>query len=325
MQHYPTHPQVTPLISMVIPMYNEADGLEILFSNLVPVLNDITAEWEIICIDDGSGDDTARRIAHIHQHEPRIKLVKLSRNFGKETALTAGLFHTSGQVVIPIDADLQDPPQLIPEMLEAWRGGAKVVLATRRERTGDGYLKRLTARWFYRLIGRMSRTSIPENTGDFRLMDRVVVEAVKRLPERTRFMKGVLSWVGFPTVQVYYDRPHRAVGESRFNFRSLWNLAMDGIFSFTTLPLQVWTYLGAFISILSFGYAIFLSIRTMISGSDVPGYASLMVAVLFMGGIQLTSLGVIGEYVGRIYRETKRRPLFIVEETVGCELRHADD
>lgn len=309
---------IPPLLSVVVPMYNESANIQTLFEALVPVLNAIDEAWEIICVNDGSRDDTAAQVKQWHAQDSRIKLVSLSRNFGKETALTAGLFHAAGRGVVPMDADMQDPPELIAPMVKKWRDeGFKVVLATRMFRSGDGFLKKLTAHWFYAIIGRLSRTDIPKNTGDFRLMDREVIEAIRLLPERTRFMKGLLSWVGFPTTQVFYDRPERAAGDSKFNFMSLWSLALDGLFSFTTVPLKIWTYLGALISMLSFSYALFLIIKTLISGSDVPGYASLMVAVLFMGGIQLMSLGVIGEYIGRIYRETKRRPLYVIGETVG--------
>jgi len=307
----------SPLLSLIVPMYNEANGVSAFMQAVIPVLNGITSEWEMICIDDGSRDDTAKLVTAFHAENPRIKLVRFSRNFGKEAALTAGLYHASGQAVIPIDADLQDPPELIPELVAKWREGFKVVLATRRFRKGDSWFKRQTALLFYRIIRRLSRVKIPKNTGDFRLMDRVVVEAIKQMPERTRFMKGILCWVGFSTVQVFYDRPERAVGDSKFNFFSLWRLALDGVFSFSSVPLQIWTYVGAIISSASFIYAMYLIIRTLLYGADVPGYASIMVAVLFMGGIQLVSLGVIGEYIGRIYRETKQRPLYLVEGTLG--------
>lgn len=310
---------IPPLLSIVVPMYNESAGLDALFSTMISQLDAIDAHWEMVCVDDGSRDDTAQRVKDWHARDGRIKLLMLSRNFGKETALTAGLFHASGRAVIPMDADLQDPPELIAQMVAKWREGYKVVLATRQFRSGDGWFKRLSASWFYSLIGKLSHTNIPRNTGDFRLMDREVVEAVCQLPERTRFMKGLLSWVGFETTQIFYDRPERAAGNSKFNFRSLWSLALDGVFSFTTMPLKVWTYLGAIISLVAFSYALFLIVRTIFSGSDVPGYASLMVAVLFMGGIQLMSLGIIGEYVGRIYRETKRRPLYVIGQAVGIK------
>ena len=304
-------------LSLVVPMYNEAEGVDVLFSRLLPVVRALSVSWEIVCVDDGSRDNTVELLRLQHANEPRIKLVRLSRNFGKEAALTAGLAHAAGQMLIPLDADLQDPPEMIPEMIAKWQQGAKMVIATRRYRHGDGWLKRITAALFYRFIQRVSDIYIPANTGDFRLMDRQVVDALLELRERTRFMKGLFSWVGFPTEQVYYDRPERAAGETKFRFMSLWRLALDGIFSFTTLPLKVWTYLGAVISLISFTYAVYLVVRTLTHGADVPGYASLMVAVLFLGGIQLISLGIIGEYIGRIYRETKQRPLYVVHETLG--------
>lgn len=313
-----------PMLSVVVPMYNESESVDLFFERIIPVLEAITAEWEIICVNDGSMDTTLEHLRTWHAKEPRVKFISLSRNFGKETALTAGLFHAGGRAVVPIDADLQDPPELIAEMVEQWKAGYKVVLATRRLRSEDSFFKRHTALMFYQLMSKLSHTDIPKNTGDFRLMDHVVIDAIRQLRERTRFMKGLLSWVGYPTTQVYYDRPERAAGESKFNFMSLWKLALDGIFSFTTIPLKVWTYIGAGISLFSFVYAVFLIIRTLLSGSDVPGYASLMVAVLFMGGMQLMSLGIIGEYVGRIYRETKRRPLYLVNETAGVEVVYPD-
>lgn len=306
-----------PLLSIVIPIYNEADGLDVLFGRLTPVLDGITRDWEVICVNDGSRDDTLSRLKTLHEKEPRIKLVSLSRNFGKEAALTAGLFHAAGQAVIPMDADLQDPPELIAEMLAKWKEGYKVVLATRRTRHGEGWFKRGSAWAFYKLMGSVMAINLPANTGDFRLMDRQVVQVMRLLPERTRFMKGLFAWVGFTTAQIYYDRPQRAVGAPVQSIGKLWGLAKDGIFSFTTLPLRFTTYLGTAISIVAFAYAAWLILRTILFGVDVPGYASIMAAVLFMGGVQLICLGILGEYVGRIYRESKQRPLFIIEETLG--------
>ena len=307
-----------PLLSLIVPMKNESANLDTLIERLQGVMQSLEVEWEMLCIDDGSSDDTAERLRALHEQEPRIKLIRLSRNFGKEAALSAGLDYAEGDAVVPIDADLQDPPELIAEMLEKWREGHKVVIATRRNRSDDSLPKRITARLFYWIIHRVSRTNIPENTGDFRLLDAQVVQALRRMPERSRFMKGMFAWVGFSTAQVFYDRPGRVAGQSNFSFFKLWRLAMDGIFSFTTLPLQVWTYIGILISSISFAYAVYLIGRTLMYGSDMPGYPSLMVAILFMGGIQLISLGVIGEYVGRIYRETKQRPLYVVAEALGA-------
>jgi len=306
-----------PLLSLVVPMYNESAGMRVLFERLIPVLEAQTPDWEIICINDGSKDDTLEQLKSWHAKEPRIRLLSLSRNFGKEAALTAGLQYAYGQAVIPFDADLQDPPELIPDMIAQWQAGYKVVLATRKQRLGEGLFKRGTAWMFYWLIGKVTAIDIPSNTGDFRLMDQQVVEVMRLLPERTRFMKGLFAWVGFKTTQIYFDRAPRVAGQPTQSFSKLWRLAKDGIFSFTTLPLRLTTYLGVTISTMAFGYAGFLLWRTTMHGVDVPGYASLMAAVLCLGGVQLMCLGIIGEYLGRIYRETKNRPLFVVEESAG--------
>ena len=304
-------------ISVIIPMYNEAEGLEKLFSRLMPCLEKVTSNYEIICVNDGSRDNTLAALKAYSLADNRIKIINFSRNFGKEVAMTAGLDYASGRAVIPIDADLQDPPELIPELVAKWQEGYKVVLATRRGRDSDTWLKRKSATWFYNLINKVSDVIIPSNTGDFRLMDASVVNAVKQLPERTRFMKGIFAWVGFSTTTIYFDREARAAGETSWNYWKLWKFALDGIFSFTSVPLRVWTYIGAGISLVSFLWALKIIIKTVILGVDVPGYASLMVALLFMGGMQLLSIGIIGEYIGRVYSETKHRPLYFVEETVG--------
>lgn len=306
-----------PLISVIIPMKNESEGLEALFKRLVPCLEAISPSFEIICIDDGSTDDTFQRLSLHHQQDARIKALKLSRNFGKEAAMAAALTYAKGDAVIPIDADLQDPPELIADMVAKWREGYKVVLATRRSRPGDTWVKRHSAEWFYRLINKFSTISIPENTGDFRLMDRQVIDAVNQMSERTRFAKGLFAWVGFSTTTIYFDREDRNAGTSQWNYWKLWSYALDGILAFSTVPLRIWTYIGATISFLSFLFALIIIIRTLVFGNDAPGYASIMVTVLFMGGIQLTSLGILGEYIGRVYRETKRRPLYVLEQSVG--------
>ncbi|MDX1975734.1 MAG: glycosyltransferase family 2 protein [Rickettsiales bacterium] len=309
-----------PLLSAVVPIYNESDGLDVLFGRLIPILDGVTADWEIICVNDGSADDSLVRLRQWRQKDARIKLLSLSRNFGKEAALTAGLHNAYGQAVIPLDADLQDPPELIPEMVRQWQAGYKVVLATRKSRSGESYFKRATAWLYYRLMQRLLTTPLPANTGDFRLMDQKVIEVIRLLPERARFMKGLFAWVGFSTTQLYFDRPNRAVGHAKQNYRKLWALAKDGIFSFTTLPLRVSTYLGVAISTVAFSYAGWLLLRTMIYGVQTPGYASIMATVLCMGGIQLISIGIVGEYLGRIYRETKQRPLYVIEETAGIRV-----
>lgn len=312
-------PLSSPLISLVVPMYNESEGMDLFFAAVIPVLEGITPEWEIVAVNDGSHDNSLARLKAWHTREPRIKVVGLSRNFGKEAALTAGLGHTRGRAVIPIDADLQDPPELIPELVKKWQEGYKVVLATRRTRAGDGFIKRHAALMFYRLLSRVTNVAIPQNTGDFRLMDAQVVEVIRLLPERTRFMKGLFAWVGFPTTQVFFDRPARAAGEAKQSVGTLWRLAKDGIFSFTTLPLRLTTYLGVLFSGFAFLYAIYLLLHFVLNGKDTPGYTSLMIAVLGIGGVQLIAVGILGEYLGRIYRETKQRPLYVVDEKIGCD------
>ena len=311
-------------ISVVIPMHNEEQGLEQLFARLKPCLEQVTANYEIVCVNDGSRDGTYAALTRFHESDPRIRLVNLSRNFGKEIALSAGLDYTIGTVVIPIDADLQDPPELIPTLVEQWRKGYKVVLATRKSRPGDSWFKRKSAEWFYKSMNSISTVKLPPNTGDFRLMDRTVVEAVKRMPERTRFMKGIFAWVGFSTTTVYFDREARYAGTTSWNYWKLWKFALDGIFSFTTVPLRVWSYIGALISLVSFLWAMVIIISTVFFGNPVAGYPSLMVAVLFIGGMQLLSIGIIGEYVGRIYRESKHRPLYLIEETKGLSHDHEE-
>lgn len=306
-----------PLISLVAPMYNESEMIDEFFKQIKPILNQVSQNWEIVCVNDGSKDDTLEKLLVHHKEDSRIKIVNFSRNFGKEAGTTAGIDFTTGHAVIPIDADLQDPPELILEMVEKWREGFKVVLATRTERKEDTWLKRTSALTFYNLISSMSDIKIPKNTGDYRLMDRQVVDALKQLPEKTRFMKGIFAWLGFPTTSIYFERPQRFAGETSWSFWKLWKFALDGIFSFTTIPLQIWTYLGAMFSFIAFLYGSFLTFRTLSFGVDVPGYTSIMVAILFLGGVQLISLGIIGEYVGRIYTETKNRPTYIVYQAIG--------
>jgi glycosyltransferase involved in cell wall biosynthesis len=306
-------------LSVVVPLFNEADNLQTLLSRLSDTLQSVGLSYEIVLVNDGSRDRTLELAIEYTQKDSRIKLVNLSRNFGKEIALTAGIDFSSGQAVIPIDADLQDPPELIGELVNKWQEGFDVVYATRRSRQGETWLKRWTADSFYRVIGKISKVQIPRNTGDFRLLDRRVVEALQQLPERTRFMKGLFAWVGYRQVAIEFDRQPRYGGNTSWNFWKLWNFALDGITSFSSVPLRFWTYLGLVIAIIALIYASFLVIRTLVQGIDVPGYASIMVAVLFMGGINLISLGMIGEYLGRIYEETKQRPLYLVRETYGFQ------
>ena len=312
-------------LSVVVPLYNEEENIDYLFERLITVLDNLKTTYEIVCINDGSKDNTLKYLIDYHQKNSTIKVINLSRNFGKEIALSAGIDYTIGAAVIPIDADLQDPPELIGKLVEKWREGYDVVYATRRSRQGESWLKKLTAGAFYQTIGKMSRVPIPSNTGDFRLLDRRVVEAIKKVPERTRFMKGLFAWVGYKQTSVMFDREPRFQGKTTWNYWRLWNFALDGIISFSFLPLKVWSYIGVFISFVSLLYASFLIIRTLILGIDVPGYASLMVAILFLGGIQLITLGIIGEYLGRVYEEVKGRPLYFVREQYGFDELDLDD
>ncbi|MEM7593851.1 MAG: glycosyltransferase family 2 protein [Cyanobacteria bacterium P01_A01_bin.83] len=306
-------------ISVVVPLYNESQSIEYLFTRLTPVLEQLNTSYEVICVNDGSQDDTLPRLIGCRQKNSAIKIVNLSRNFGKEIALTAGIDYASGAAVIPIDADLQDPPELISQLIAKWREGYDVVYATRRSRQGETWIKKISAIAFYHTIGKMSHVPIPANTGDFRLLDRRVVTAIKKLPERTRFMKGLFAWVGFKQTSVLFDREPRYSGTTTWNYWKLWNFALDGIISFSFLPLKVWSYIGVTISMISLLYALILVLRTLIFGVDVPGYASLMVAILFLGGIQLITLGVLGEYLGRVYEEVKGRPLYFVREEYGFD------
>ncbi len=307
------------VLSVVIPCYNEEPNLDDLFKRLISVLDQLNLTYEIICINDGSRDNTLKRLIDYHCSNSGIKIINFSRNFGKEIALTAGIEYAKGDAVIPIDADLQDPPELIGELILKWQEGYDVVYCKRRSRQGESWLKRKTASAFYRTIGKMTPVPIPHDTGDFRLMDRRVVEALKTLSERHRFMKGLFAWVGFKQIAIEYDRPPRSKGETKWNYWKLWNFALDGITSFSSLPLKVWSYIGLLISVLAFLYATFLILRTLILGIDVPGYASIMVVTLFLGGVQLVSLGVIGEYLSRVHDEVKQRPLYIVRDCYGFE------
>lgn len=310
-------PIENPVISLIVPIYNEEENLEHFFARTIPILLEITDNWEIICINDGSKDNSAKEIIKYHEKDSRIKLIDLSRNFGKEAAMTAGIHHATGDAIIPIDVDLQDPPELIKEMVEKWQEGYQMVIATRNSRDSDSFFKKFTANGFYYICNKMLKVNIPPNTGDFRLMDRKIVEVLKEMPEKIRFMKGIFSWPGFSSTQIFFERKARYKGETSWNYWKLWQFALDGIFSFTSLPLKIWTYIGASISLFTLFYSLFLVIRTMVFGVDIPGYASLMSAVLFIGGIQLISLGVIGEYIARIYQETKNRPIYVVKDKYG--------
>lgn len=302
-------------VSLIIPCHNESGNLTMLYERVNAVMEQTGISWEMVCVNDGSEDDTLDQLLALNQKNHRIVVIDLSRNFGKEAALTAGLDHARGCCAIPLDADLQDPPELIIELLAKWREGYDVVNAVRLTRNGESWLKRTTAYFFYRLIDRMSLIDIPADTGDFRLLSRPVLNALKMLPERRRFMKGLFAWVGFRSVNVYYHREPRRAGETTWNYWRLWNFAVEGITSFSQVPLQLAAHLGLLVSGAAFLYAIYLIINTLIYGNPVMGYPSLMVTLLFLGGVQLIALGVVGEYLGRIYEETKGRPVYLVRST----------
>jgi len=304
-----------PLVSIVTPFYNEGEGVNHFYQVMSLTIEKLPDfDFEIVCVDDGSQDNTLEQLIAISKTDPCVTVLEFSRNFGKEPAMTAGIDAASGDCVIPIDADLQDPPALISQMLQKWQEGAEVVLAKRIDRSTDTYAKRTSALMFYRLHNALSHLQIPENVGDYRLMDRVVVDALKQLPERQRFMKGLFAWVGFKTATVEYTRDARLIGDSKFSGWKLWNFAIEGITSFSLVPLKIWVYIGGLGAIFAILYASFIVIRTMIFGIDVPGYASLLVVMLFFGSLQLISLGVIGEYIGRIYFESKQRPLYLIRK-----------
>ena len=310
---------VAPLLSVVVPVKNEEDAILPFVERVGAILEGVAEHegWEILFVDDGSTDATLAAIVAANQRDGRVRALSLSRNFGKEAALTAGLEHAGGNAVIPMDVDMQDPPEVLVEMVAKWREGYEMVFGVRRTRSTDSVAKRLTAGLFYRAHNLVSTDKIPENAGDFRLLDRKVVEAIRTLPERNRFMKGLFAWAGFRQAAVEYDRVERNVGASKFNYWKLWTLALDGITSASTVPLRVWSYVGAAIAFAAMCYALFITTRIMLFGVVVPGYASIMVSVLFLGGVQLISLGILGEYVGRILTETKQRPLYVVRDTIG--------
>ena len=312
---------VAPLLSVVAPVKNEEHGILPFVERVGAILDGIASDegWEILFVDDGSTDATLAAIVAANQRDPRVRALSLSRNFGKEAALSAGLDHARGNAVIPMDVDMQDPPEVLPEMVAKWREGHEMVFGVRRCRASDGWTKRITAGLYYRAHNIVSQDKIPENAGDFRLMDRKVVDVIRAMPERNRFMKGLFAWAGFNQAAVEYDRSERETGTTKFNYWKLWTLALDGITSASTVPLRIWSYIGALVALFALGYATFLAVQTMLFGNAVPGYASIMVSVLFLGGVQLISLGVLGEYVGRILTETKQRPLYVVRDTVGIE------
>lgn len=302
-------------ITLVAPFYNESGNVLEFFRRVALVAESLPRyRFEVVAVNDGSRDGTWAELLQARALHPWVHLVDLSRNFGKEAALTAGLDRASGDAVVPIDSDLQHPPELLAEMLQQWELGAEVVLAQRTDRATDGRLQKLSATSFYRFHNKISNVQVPMDVGDFRLMDRRVVDALRQLPENHRFMKGLFAWVGFRTVTIPYTNAKRHAGVSSFNGWKLWNLALEGITSFSTAPLKIWTYIGMGVSALSLMYAMLIVVDTLVEGVDVPGYASLMAGIMFIGGVQLIGIGVLGEYVGRIYHEVKRRPVYLVRE-----------
>lgn len=307
------------MVSIVVPVYNEQESLELFYMTVSHILEAEPYDVEFVFVDDGSSDSTFTLLRKMHTTDSRIKVVSFSRNFGKEYALTAGLRYASGDAVIPMDVDLQDPPELIVPFLRHWEQGTEMVIGVRSNRDTDGRIKRWSAALFYKVFRRLTHNMVEDNAGDYRLMSRRVVNELLRLPESVRFNKGLYGWVGFSRVVVPYVRPERKAGRSKWPGWKLWNFAIDGITSFSTLPLRLWSYLGGLIALLGFAYAVLIFMRTVICGVDVPGYASLLVVVLTLGGLILVSLGIIGEYLGRIFEEVKKRPLFIVRETIGFD------
>lgn len=297
-------------LSVVVPAYNEEAVLSEFHARLIEVLEDAGVDCEIIYVDDGSTDATASLLHDLRETDERVAVLELSRNFGKEIALTAGLDHATGDAVILIDADLQDPPELIHDFLAAWREGYDMVYGQRTDRPGESWLKINTAKWFYRVINSLSEVEIPPNVGDFRLVSRRAVDALKALPENHRFMKGLFAWVGFPQKAILYARQPRQAGKTKWSYWRLWNFALEGITSFSAVPLKAATYLGVVTASFAFLYGLYFLLRTLLFGNPVPGYPSLIIIILFLGGVQLICLGIIGEYLARTYDETKRRALY---------------
>ena len=303
---------VTVALSVVVPVYNEAAVIGEFHRRLAAVLDALAETSEIVYVNDGSRDDSMRQLRALADADARVVLLDFSRNFGKEIALTAGLDHATGDAVIVIDSDLQDPPELIPDMLRAWRGGADVVLMRRASREGESWFKKASAHAFYRFIGSIGEMPIPADVGDFRLLSRRAVEALRRLPERTRFMKGLFAWVGFGQVTIDYQRDARFAGQSKWNYWRLWNLALEGITSFSSAPLKLASYVGLTAAVFALGAGAYVFGKALLFGDPVAGYPSLMVTVLFLGGVQLIALGIIGEYLARMFVEVKGRPLYLL-------------
>ncbi len=302
------------LISIIIPMKDESKGINILFDRLIPILKQLLIDFEIIIVNDGSTDDTVERLLQKKAIIPQIKIIDLSRNFGKEAALYAGFAHSSGDCAVAIDADLQDPPELILDMVNHWLNGYEVVTAVREVRNTDTYMKRKTAGIFYKIMNKISTTELIPNAGDYRLLDRAAVNAFLALGERVRFNKGIFAWIGFKQKLVYHKRENRSAGKTKWNYFNLIKFSIDGITSFSRAPLEIWFYLGLVISFLSLLYAIYYFVKTVVFGIDLPGYPSLLLFILFFSGLQMTGIGMLGKYIGRIFVESKQRPIFLVRK-----------
>ena len=309
----------TPELSVIVPVYNEADNLEALVARLVPVLERVVASHEIVFVDDGSSDNSMVKLRALHALDHRCRTVSFSRNFGKEIAIAAGLDHARGQAVVIIDADLQHPPEVIETFVARWREGYKNVYGTRIDRNADSPLRRMLTRRFYSLFETFGETGLPNGAGDFRLLDRQAVEALKSMGERARFSKGLYAWIGFKSIGVPFEVAERHAGTTKFSYGKLTRFALDGLMSFSTLPLKIWTYIGLVVSAFSLAMALYYILQTIFHGIDVPGYASLIVSITFFAGVQMLSLGIIGEYIGRIFAEVKRRPLYLVAERLEDE------
>jgi len=319
------------LVSLVVPVFNEEDSIPLFVERVTPILAQVRAELgdgartEIVFVDDGSYDWTAKVITSLPAGNSLIRLVKLSRNFGKDAALAAGLAHVQGDAVIPMDVDLQDPPELLVDMVKAWQSGYRVVNAVRQDRSSDGWVKRQSARGFYALVNRLSTYPMPKNVGDFRLMDARVVQHLNAMEERIRFNKGLVAWLGYASTDIYYTRPKRAAGTTKWKAWSLWNFALDGITGSSTLPLRIWSYAGGLLALIAIIYATFIVGRTLVLGVDQPGYASIMAVVLVLGSANMLALGILGEYVGRISIEVRRRPLFLVDTVQDLPAQSSQD
>lgn len=305
-----------PVISLILPMYNERDVLTLCLERIDAVMADVDLSFEAVFVDDGSEDGSDAYLIEQCERFSWVRLVRLSRNFGKEAALTAGLDHALGEAMIILDTDLQDPPEYIPEMIDRWRDGADVVLMQRRSRAGETWLKRVSSHLYYRLLQRMSRSEIPADTGDFRLMSRRAVDALRQLTERNRYMKGLFAWVGMPTVVILYDRASRAAGKTKWNYLGLFGLALEGITSFSVSPLRWAALAGVVAAMLGGGFGLWIIFKALIFGEDVRGYASLISLITFLGGVQLLTIGIVGEYLGKAYLEAKRRPIYLVRDVV---------